>query len=200
MAKLIGLWLLNYSTSLELSELILNRLPLPQATRANSLNGKRKTEFVLGRLLLAQALHDRPLQHQETKSPPNDQNWQIHERPGQSPKVSGDNTNKFQFSISHSKGWVGLAHSQELDNEVLGLDIEALSETLNERRAAYFCSAQQLASARELVDEQKKHYFTKLWTQKEAFFKAHARPVLNPDTKNIDFSENPHMRCQIITV
>ena len=164
-------------------------LPEPQRLKADGLSGKRKIEYSLGRLLLINALntsrHNTPRIIEQEQGPP-------------SIEFDDAEFNQPIFSISHSKGWVGLIFCESESTLELGLDIEKIKPGLNEKQAAYFCNKRQILAAQDLTAIAKSEYFTQLWTHKEAFCKSLGLSVLSKQSKAADFSQNTLMRSTLL--
>ncbi|MFT5611584.1 MAG: phosphopantetheinyl transferase [Arenicella sp.] len=164
-----------------LSQLIA-QLPSPQKDRALQLHRRRQREFVIGRSLLGLAI-----QHGGHSS-----NWRIKERPNSSP-IAEHPSEQFISSISHSKGWVALAfcNNPQAPQMIIGLDIERIKPREQFAAADFFCNASQLRQLKATTSNQdKSRYFSLLWTQKEAYFKAHQQTIWNSRIKTISFTEN----------
>lgn len=199
----IKLFLVKAGDHLDLQALSLAR---PQRLRALTLKGKRQIEYSLGRLLLTYALNE--AEHQAHRIIENEQGGPsvILDRRGLGHKSEDSYSEKSysapKFSISHSKGWVGLVYAdaeeiQEFELE-LGLDIEKIKEGLDERQASYFCNEQQIAVAQKLTPVEKADYFTRLWTHKEAYCKSQGLSVLSQQSKAADFRHDKHMRSGLL--
>ncbi|MFT5609455.1 MAG: phosphopantetheinyl transferase [Parvicella sp.] len=161
---------------------LISRLPAPQKKRALQLHRRRQREFVIGRSLLSLAI--------QRNSASN--NWLINERPHSSPIVEHP-SEKFISNISHSKGWVALAFcNTPVDSHMsIGLDIERIKPREQFAAADFFCNASQLRQLKAKTNNQdKSRYFSLLWTQKEAYFKAHQQTIWNSQIKTISFDEN----------
>jgi phosphopantetheinyl transferase (holo-ACP synthase) len=180
------LWLLNYDLVKSPTAIELDRLKPSQEKRALKLDGKRKVEFYLSRLLLNHAVDELLL---ETE----DKAWSTKEREHLSPTIHHRN-HTINTSISHSRGVIGILTTLTSAPVKLGLDLEIIRSTLNQESASFFCSEDQLTQANTLHQPHKKQqYFTQLWTQKEAYFKAHETPMLNENTQSMEFSQDQHM-------
>ncbi|MFT5137194.1 MAG: phosphopantetheinyl transferase [Arenicella sp.] len=161
---------------------LISRLPALQMERALQLHGRRQREFVIGRSLLSLAI--------QRNSASN--NWLINERPNLSPIVEHP-SEQFISNISHSKGWVALAFCKTpVDPHMsIGLDIEGIKPREQFAAADFFCNASQLRQLKAKTSNQdKSRYFSLLWTQKEAYFKAHQQTIWNSQIKTVSFNEN----------
>lgn len=184
-----NLWLIKYDPKLVLTQVAMQSLGTAQIDRAEQLKGRRKLEYLVGRLLLIEVIEREGLNGQAEPA----KDWHIMERSGLSPLVF---TPSFPLvtSISHSKTWLGVLSAQISSSELLGLDIEYIRPSFTDQMGAYFCNEKQLA----LVAEMKKpievqHYLTRLWTQKEAYFKSKEMPILNSQTKAVAFNRDDRM-------
>ena len=111
----------------------------------------------------------------------------IEERAGAAPLIQGLQTPTI-FSISHSSTMVGLAMLpyQLAKPALLGLDVERLNPRRQLQTVRYFCNAEQLKQFDALPDEYtKRQFLTRLWTQKEAFCKAHGNSVFDANLKTL---------------
>ena len=181
----INLWLLNYQPKLVRYDQILQRLAAAQSQRAKTFkSNKRKLEFGISRLLLEHAIRH--------ESPSDLQPIAIRERQGSTPIISSceADSSEINLTISHSGNWVGVIAWRTQEKVLLGLDIESLRVDWNDAKARYFCNDQQLIHSASLARAERHRYLTRLWTQKEAFFKAHQIPILNTHTKSADFTDN----------
>jgi len=182
---IINLWLLNYQSNLVMYDQVLRRLELPQSDRAICFKSdKRKLEFGISRLLLAHAIVN---ETGDDLLP-----FVIRERQGLPPAVITDSAD-INLSISHSGSWVAVIASGAQNDGPLGLDIESIRPNWSQAKAGYFCNDQQLNYSASLTREERYRYLTRLWTQKEAFFKAQELPVLNARTRSVDFADNTLM-------
>ena len=189
-SAIANLWLIKYDPKLVLAQVAMQTLGTAQIERARQLKGRRKLEYLVGRLLLIEAIKREGLNGQPGLA----KDWRIMERPSLSPLVL---TSSFPLatSISHSKTWLGVLSAQISSSELLGLDIEYIRPSLNLQMGAYFCNERQLS----IVAEMKKpievqNYLTRLWTQKEAYFKSKEMPILNSQTKALAFNQDNRMR------
>lgn len=170
-------------------------LPLADAQKlkANTLSGKRKNEYCLGRLLLQYALNTCGLsEHQIIE---NDQGAPSIELGNSSADICLKN---LEFSISHSKGWVGLAFCDSNHTSQLGLDLEKIKGDLSVEHASYFCNEQQIKTALTLDAKAAPKHFTRLWTHKEAFCKSQGLSVLSKHAKAADFSRDRRMHTGLL--
>ena len=182
------LWLVCYDPNLVLSNSALSVLGHAQIARAQQFVGGRKLEFLLGRLLLINALKAEVAVNGAGNA------WSIAEREGQPPLVSCESMS-VATSISHSKNRLGVLSAQIPISSLLGLDIEFIRPTLNYQMATYFCNDEQLSKVEELgCPKQIQTFLTRLWTQKEAYFKSKEVPILNPLTKNQGFEKDNRVR------
>jgi phosphopantetheinyl transferase len=176
----IEIWL--YQDDFTSLRALISRLPTPQRERASQLHGRRQREFVIGRSLLSLAI-----QHNSASN-----NWLIKERLNSSPIVEHP-SEQFIGNISHSKGWVALAFCKTpaYPHMSIGLDIERIKPREQFAAAEFFCNARQLRQLKAATSNQDKtRYFSLLWTQKEAYFKAHQQTIWNSRIKTISFNEN----------
>lgn len=185
------LWLLDYDLIKSPPILQFDRLKPPQKQRALKLYGKRKFEFYLSRLLLNHAIDQLLLRV-------DDNSWYIQEQE-QLPPVISHHEYTISTSISHTNGVIGVIVALVQSPVKLGLDIEIIRPNLNQKTAAFFCNKQQLAEATTLQHSyEKQQYFTRLWTQKEAYFKAHETPILNKDIQTLELAHDKNIYCASI--
>ena len=187
------LWLLKTPEKFQLSPGLIDRLDLPQYKRFETLSTRRKISFCLGRLLLVHAFN----QEYGTNT------WEIRERVDLPPIISSPlNCNIGSFSISHSRSLIGVALCCNATHSPvrLGLDIETVKSTRDLETARVFCNDQQYEELNSLASlDLKQRYLTRLWTQKEAYFKAFEQNILNPDLKLLSIfqSKNEPDRASI---
>jgi phosphopantetheinyl transferase len=179
---IINLWLLNYQSKRVSYDQVVQRLAPPQSDRINSFKSdKRKLEFAISRLLLTHAI---------VNELGNDLlSFVIRERQGLPPAVISDAAD-INLSISHSGDWVAVIASRGQKDGQLGLDVESMQLNWTQTKASYFCNQQQLNYSASLARVERQRYLTRLWTQKEAFFKAQEVSVFNARTKSVDFTGN----------
>lgn len=121
---------------------------------------KRFREFYTSRKLINLALDD---------------GWRLVEHGDKPPTIYNSNqTQSLSLSISHSNDWAAIAIAPSSCR--LGLDIELIRENWSRDKANMFCSAQEVDKGLALSDVDANVFFTKIWTQKEAFFKATQQP------------------------
>lgn len=90
----------------------------------------------------------------------------------------GDLNHTLQFNLAHSKDRALYAFCW---NRALGVDLEHVREMTNEDDfAAQVFSASESALIASLIGEQKRQAFFKIWTCKEAFFKASGDGLTKP--------------------
>lgn len=183
----LTLSLLHLPDNFAVKPATIKQLAEPQQQRLQSLGGiKRRAQFIAGRLLLVKGL--------AAATTSNPHKWRIEENPGAAPTISTATSNCKQqapkFSLSHSGNVVGLAmlSSDAQNSALLGLDIEQLDPARRLQTAPYFCNTEQLQQLNMEADElAKKRYMTRLWTQKEAFFKAHGQSIFNSNLQTLGF-------------
>jgi 4'-phosphopantetheinyl transferase len=91
---------------------------------------------------------------------------------------TGDSNHTLQFNLAHSKGLALLAFCW---NRPLGIDLEHVRPMASEDDfAAQVFSASESALIASLTGEQKRQAFFKIWTCKEAFFKASGDGLTKP--------------------
>lgn len=188
----VNLCLLNYQAeSVSLAHLV-EKLAYPQIRRADSMGSlKRKIEFSLSRHLIQSALASDPKYR--------DLDVSIIEQKGLPPSLSFLPSKAINFSISHCGNWIGFVYSECLDDARLGFDIEIHNKKFDLTRAAYYCNQEQLAICSALDSTyERQQYLTRLWTQKEAYFKAHETPMLNPQIKSLGFTDNNSMHSAML--
>jgi phosphopantetheinyl transferase len=183
--SIINLWLLNYQPKRVNYDQVLERLADRQSDRANGFKSdKRKLEFGISRLLLEHAIVSEQGNHVRP--------FLISEREGLPPLAIVDSA-EINLTISHSGDWIAVIASAAQKVELIGLDVESIRPNWTQAKAGYFCNEQQLNYSASLTREERDRYLTRLWTQKEAFFKAQELPVLNARTQSVDFAGNTLM-------
>ena len=179
----VKIWLFREIDGYDLHAGLVNRLDPVQQQRFMGLSSTRKKTFCFTRLLLAYAL--------ERSCGIAYCHWLIQEREALPPVLIAQNSAARKipvpvFSISHSADTIAIAIATPgiSDSFTLGLDIETNRPNRKIETADYFCNAKQLEEMISLSSTtQKRQYITRLWTQKEAYFKAYQQPVLNPQLK-----------------
>jgi phosphopantetheinyl transferase len=154
-------------------------LSAAQKQRLASLSKMRQKNYILSRSLLVHALQQ---QH-----PHLSKEWEVVDRSELPPLVLHPSVpHEVSFSISHSGKWLGLVmfdHTVQGD-AYLGLDIETIKPTRGLEVTNFFCNDQQLRRLEKIQDEPElRRQITRLWTQKEAYFKANQKGVFNPQLK-----------------
>ncbi len=76
-------------------------------------------------------------------------------------------TDKAEFSLSHSKGALAVAVSRA----AVGVDIEEKKTCFRNEMAERIMTAEEYKAYKILSDDEKKDFFVKIWTAKEALFK-----------------------------
>ncbi len=92
-------------------------------------------------------------------------------------------TDRAEFSFSHSKGALCVAVSRN----AIGVDIEPLDTEFSDGLAKRIMNDNEYSAFEKLDESEKQAYFVKVWTAKEALFKASHRKAFNPyaiDTEN----------------
>ena len=136
--------------------------------RAGRLQSARRQQFVAGRLLLRHAVE------QLTGSAPGD----VREREGLPPALTGPEGDTLRLSISHSRHLVGVAVTDRGNTDAppdveLGFDIEYQRPIRDYAAATFFCTDAELEALTHSVNEASKTaLYYRLWTQKEAAYKA----------------------------
>ena len=175
------LYLVKIPKTFQLNEGLLSSLSPAQLSRLSSLSTARQKTYVLGRRLLLYIL--------QKQFPNLAAAWEIIERPDLPPLITHPSApDGISFSITHSGNWLGLAvrfsHQQQANS--LGLDIEIVKPTRGIKAAVYFCNDQQLNDLAGVADGfEQRRQITRLWTQKEAYFKAIQEAVFNPQLKSL---------------
>lgn len=83
-------------------------------------------------------------------------------------RLSGPKAELHGVNISHSDNWVAVAISgQNID---VGVDIQTLKSNWSAEKARFFCTDEQIQTGLSHPDPDQ--FFTQLWSQKEAHFKA----------------------------
>ena len=95
-------------------------------------------------------------------------------------------TDRAEFSFSHSKGALAVAVSRG----AVGVDIEPSDTESSDSLAKRIMNAAEYSAFERLDDGEKQKYFVKVWTAKEALFKASHKGAFYPcetDTENGGF-------------
>ncbi|GAA3399571.1 4'-phosphopantetheinyl transferase family protein [Paenibacillus hodogayensis] len=92
-------------------------------------------------------------------------------------KPSLENGTNFSFNLSHSGRWVVLAWSAS--RLPLGVDVEQIAP-VDFRIAESFFSPKESAALFARPDEERLHYFYRLWTLKESYIKALGKGLSMP--------------------
>lgn len=168
MSGIVQLYLIKVPEKFIVSNMILDE---PQRMRAREFSGKRRSEYTVGRSTLSFALGEE---------------WRIQEQQKLGPRVTHKFTGSERAtSISHSNKWVGVALTGPDQAVALGLDIEKVRSGWSERKARFFCNKPQADKGLTLpAGAEQDNYFTTLWTQKEAYFKATQGPFVEMDFQN----------------
>lgn len=137
-----------------------------QQSKAKRFSGKRLVEFSVARLLLSYGLGP---------------DWLLEERDNGAPvALSKIDQSQRLLSVSHSSSWVAVAIAPPNDSLIFGIDIEKTRSGWNKRKAQFFCNEQQTDAGLTLSSTARQDYFfTALWTQKEAYFKATQMPFVD---------------------
>jgi phosphopantetheinyl transferase len=141
---------------------------------------KRKRQFCASRLLLnrlrSQYLPGHNMCSEETSTFPS--------------RLIGTDNNVHSFNISHSNNWVAVAIADKNIGTDIGIDIQTLKQNWTPEKAAFFCSEAQIKQGYGL--SQPENYFTQLWCQKEAYFKATQKKFVE-----IDFMNDASLSSQV---
>lgn len=143
--------------------------------------GKRHTEYLLSRALLRHALTTTVAPDQ----PPH--TWDI-DYPADSPPVLNSGaTQGWHCSLAHSRKRVAVALS---NRGVCGIDIECHRPRRNRPQLAqtYFTAGEQ-AFLEQLPETERETAFYRLWTLKEAWYKAEDRRAFSDILSRLDFSK-----------
>jgi len=172
---------------IELSDNHLMKLNDTQRTRIDSMSIKRKQEFYFSRQLLNFAMD---------KHCP-DKHWQIIEQENSAPLIKINKNQNVSCSITHSPRWLGIAICTGKNPPKIGIDIETIRSDWSIKKAKLFCNDVQVNQAFDLTNIEERDYFlTKIWTQKEAYFKAGGEPVFN---NNKELKENTNTPYSLIS-
>lgn len=149
----------------------LDALTLSQRQRFNTQLSKatdnRKRQFCTSRILLNH-LSQHYFSNQQLRS----------KEPLEYPYQLIDAQNHIHsFNISHSGNWVVVAIADADINNNIGVDIQTLKPNWTPQKARFFCSQEQVITGfqQSLPDQ----YFSQLWSQKEAYFKATQAKFVN---------------------
>ena len=192
-------YLLKQFHQLSLPSNCFDQLPVEQRSRASKLNGKRLQEFYFGRQLLKFACDQL-----DTKNitPP----YKIIERENNAPQLKDSSGRDLASSISHSSKWLGVVICHDPNVLHVGIDIETIRDDWSIEKANFFCNQQQISEALAIQDTAlRNRFFTTIWAQKEAHFKAGGQHVLNTNsppinpallqTKNVDNTSIMSIYC-----
>lgn len=137
------------------------------ASNIANASDKRKRQFFASRLLLNQlSEHYFPKYNLST------------EEPLTFPfRLLGANNETHSYNISHSDNWVAVAIADQNINTDIGIDIQTLKLDWTPEKAVFFCSEAQVKHGFSL--EHPEHYFSQLWSHKEAYFKATQQQFVN---------------------
>lgn len=162
---------------------LLCQLAPAQQKRGRSLANKRQQEYLLGRLLLSKLLAE----HAPSA--------QIIEHENAAPELCIEGQ-LAQCSISHSNGLIVAALMLDVDQPaMLGIDAELLRKDWREEKTAFFCAPPELDHGWSLESvEQRAAFFTRLWSCKEAYCKAHGISMLNRELNKLCLLEHPNLR------
>ena len=170
----IECYLLEQFHQLALPDDYYERLPENQRLRASTLTGKRLQEFYFGRQLLKFACQQ-SIGGDKTE---------IIERENDAPWLNDHNGKPIANSITHSPHWLGVIVCGDTDVDNIGIDIETIRDNWTVEKAALFCNQAQIEESLTIQDTAlRNRFYTRLWTQKEAHFKAGGEHIFN--TSNI---------------
>jgi len=173
----IECYLLEKFHQLALPGDFLERLAPEQQLRATSLSGKRLHEFYFGRQLLIYAF-------EQFNTPNITSACRIIERDNNAPQLKNNTQQTLSSSITHSSDWLGIIVCDEVNKTKVGIDIETIRDNWSIEKAQLFCSQPQIDEALTIQDKHlRNRYFTSIWTQKEAVFKAGGDHVFNKDSE-----------------
>lgn len=169
-------YLLKNNHQLVLPDDYLSMLNPTQVKRTHSMSKKRLHEFFFSRQLLNFAV---------THLKPNIE-YQINEQENHSPDIKLINNHSINCSISHCPTWLGIIIS--VDTQNIGIDLESIRSNWNIEKAKLFCSERQIQFAFDMKNSfERNRELTKIWTQKEALFKANGKPIFD---KSIELMES----------
>ena len=141
---------------------------------------KRKRQFCASRLLLNQLrshyLPSHILDTEESSTFPY--------------RLVAANNDVHNFNISHSDDWVAVALADQYINSDIGVDIQTLKRDWSPEKAVFFCSEAQVKHGFGL--NQPENYFTQLWSQKEAYFKATQKQFVEMDFETDEYLCSKH--------
>ena len=186
MSDLVSLFIFDYSSlAQEQLELFAQNLGRNQQAKLIEINARKRNEFICSRALLSYCLNKI---HSKK-----DQVWEIIERPQLPPHIKFADELNIRFSISHQQSMLGIAVAKS--TKKLGFDIQQIKTFSSFQTALIFagnfCSEPELKSLQRYVNEDLHRLaieITRLWTLKEAFFKAQLCGIYNPNLKKTNFS------------
>jgi len=159
-----------------------------QQHKLQRIHQRKQSEFIFSRNLLCFALDE---QNKANKS-----NWKIQERPDLPPYVKQAEVQNFQFSISHSHSFLGIAICESTEN--IGFDIQLCKPMRNIHKALeaaeYFCYPSEINTLSNIkgtsIQQEFSLAYTAIWSLKEAYFKALQRGIHNDQLKKVYFKES----------
>ena len=101
----------------------------------------------------------------------------------------GRNKSRHNINISHSNNWIAVAIADHAIASNVGVDIQTFKSGWTHDKARFFCSEKQVKQGFEQTFEQAKidHFFSQLWCQKEAFYKATKKRFTEKGFEGDDF-------------
>ena len=165
-----------------------------QQHKYDSINKRKKAEFVLSRSLLTFGVRQ-ALENEHAI-------FGIQEQSQLPPLVTLAKQHNIQFSISHSQHMIGIAIVQ--GKQAVGFDIQVFKDFSKElnfpknsiESAQYFCNESQLSILNDYSNDKAlfaRHY-TQLWANKEAYLKSLQLGINHELLKKTGFikATNPH--------
>jgi phosphopantetheinyl transferase len=164
-------------------------LNIKQLLKCDSINKRKKTEFILSRSVLSFCI--------KSSLKNTDISLDIQERPQLPPLVLQAQQNDIRFSISHSKNWLAIAITQGV--EAVGFDLQVVKNYSDEQgfpgkdieRAQYFCNEPQLSELKLYKDDKRlfSRQYTKLWAMKEAYLKSLELGINHELLRKLEFTK-----------
>lgn len=142
-------------------------LPGNQSTRAPGVSRKRWNEYVASRLVITKLLAP---------------GWHLNEENRKQLFVyDSQSMATRRISLSHSHSLVAVAIGPVSQDLLLGVDVEKIRSDWTPEKAGFFCNIRQREKGLSLPKAEQAEFFTQLWTQKEAYFKATQNPFVQKD-------------------
>ena len=170
-----------------------------QQQKCDSINQRKKTEFILSRSLLTFAVNS-ALESEDIA-------LNIQERLHLPPLVTIAAQHNIQFSISHSKHMLGITVRK--GKEAIGFDIQAMKDFSKDinfpqnslESAQYFCNEAQINELTRYIDDRAlfTQHYTQIWANKEAYLKSLQLGINHELLKKTGFIKEKKQSCHLHT-